>query len=148
MKKELISKSVKEVMIKELANLEDQRSLILDKFYSEPSSKEDDFDVMVEKYIHRIENFIKNASTADKEDMTCPFVIIGSNVEITDLHGKESYIFRIVSPLINETPANVNCVSYLSPLGEALLLKEVGDELDIAISSSVLKYKITGIWLM
>jgi transcription elongation factor GreA len=148
MKRKPISRSILSKMIKQLAELEEQKSLILDKYYSEPSAKRDDFEKMVEKYTRYIETYLKNVSVVDKTDNGCPFVAIDSNVEVVDMEDKESYTFRVVSPLIDEAPADVDCVSYLSPIGKALLLKEINDELHIATPSEVLKYKVTGIWLM
>jgi transcription elongation factor GreA len=148
MKKRFISKSTMERIVEGVTNLEEQKSVILDKYYSESSSKRDDFERLINKYISHIETFIKSASVVEKVETDCPFVTIGSNVEVIDLEENEAYTFRIISPLVDETPVNVDCVSYLSPIGKALLLKEVNDELDIKVSSQILKYKINGIWLM
>lgn len=148
MNKKVISKATMERIVKQLANLEDQKSIILKKYYSEPSEKRDKFKNMIQKYISYTENFLKNVSVVDEESVSFPFVTIDSNVEVIDLEEDESYTLRVVSPLIEETPVNVNCVSYLSPVGSALLLKEINDEINIEFSSQTLKYKINNVWLM
>lgn len=148
MNKKVISKATMERIVKQLADLEEQKSIILEKYYFDPSAKRDNFNKMIQKYISYTENFLRNVSVIEEENHSLPFVTIDSDVEVTDLEDQETYTLRIVSPLIEETPVNVNCVSYLSPVGSALLLREVNDEIDIEVSSQVLKYKINNIWIM
>lgn len=148
MNRKVISKTTMEKIVKQLTELEEQKSIILERYYSEPSSKRDNFNKMIQRYVSYTENFLKNVSVVDEDTSSLPFVTINSDVEVTDLEEQETYTLRIVSPLIEESPVNVNCVSYLSPVGAALLLKEVNDEIRIQVSSQVLKYKINNIWIM
>lgn len=148
MSKKVISKATMERIVKQLADLEDQRSIILERYYSAPSPKRDNFKMMIQTYISYTENFLRNVSVVDEDNTSIPFVTIDSDVEVIDMEDEETYTLRIISPLTDETPVNVNCVSYLSPVGSALLLKEVNDEIDIQVSSQVLKYKINNIWIM
>ena len=148
MKKKPVSKAILEIMIKQLTELEEQKTIVLDQYYAEPSSRRANFENMLAKYKVHLDTYIKNAIVLDGISSDCPFVLIGSHVEVLDMEENESYTFRVVSPLIDETTSKVDCVSYLSPIGRALLSKEVNDVFQIETPSQLLNYKVSGIWLM
>ena len=102
MNRKVISKTTMEKIVKQLTELEEQKSIILERYYSEPSSKRDNFNKMIQRYVSYTENFLKNVSVVDEDTSSLPFVTINSDVEVTDLEEQETYTLRIVSHLLKK----------------------------------------------
>ncbi|QGU96103.1 transcription elongation factor GreAB [Clostridium bovifaecis] len=148
MESKSLSKLIRETMIKNLVRLEEERQIVLEQYFPEPSLKRAKFEDGMDKYIQYVESFIKDATIDDKLNIYCPFVTIGSDVEVIDLEDNEVYIFRIISPLIDETLKDIDCISYLSPIGEALLLRKTNEEFQIKVPNGVINYRVNSIWIM
>jgi transcription elongation factor GreA len=74
-----------------------------------------------------------------------PYVIIGSEVDIIDTDCGETYKFKIVGS--RELNLEENCVSFLSPVGMALLLKKEGEVVTVNTPSGVYRYRVRSIML-
>jgi len=95
----------------------------------------------VEGRILTLENMIKHAvvSTPDRDN---PRIEFGDRVTLRNQDGKEE-VYHIVGSA--EANPNEGRISNESPVGQALLGKKVGDEVEINVPAGVLKLIITEI---
>ena len=94
---------------------------------------------LVEGRILTLANIIKHGvvSTPDRHN---PRIEFGDRVTVRNPDGKEE-VFTIVGS--TEANPSEGCISYESPVGQALLGKRVGDEVEVAVPAGVLKLTIT-----
>ncbi|MGI6031429.1 MAG: transcription elongation factor GreA [Eubacteriales bacterium] len=98
---------------------------------------------MVESRIVQLENMLKNAKVLDDEDITTDKVTIGSKVTVVDMEFDEEMEYA----LVGSTEANPaqGKISDESPLGQALIGRSVGEEIEVNAPIGVLMYRITHI---
>ena len=140
-----LSKTTFENLVKHLVEIEEGKKKLLEEYYPEQSTERNEIEMLVEDYIKRVEQLIINAIKSQTTDNKIPFVTIGSEVEIQDLFDQEIFKYRIVSPFRSSVSAGD--ISYLSPVGKALLLKKVGDEIEVKAPGGLFCYKIKSIQL-
>lgn len=94
----------------------------------------------VEGRILTLENLLKNAVvvTPEKGDR----VKIGSRVSVLTQDGKPE-TFTIVG--VAEADPSQGKISHQSPVGQALLGKRVGDEVEVKVPAGTLRFTVTGI---
>lgn len=132
-----------EKLVKQLVEMEEGKSKILDDYFPEPSTERTEMTAFIENYIEKVEQLIGNADKSETTDNDIPFVTIGSEVEIEDIIDKESFKYRIMSPFSGDI--NDGDISYLSPVGKSLLLKRIGDEIEVKAPGGVFQYIIKSI---
>ncbi|GAB7389021.1 hypothetical protein BSNK01_28590 [Bacillaceae bacterium] len=140
-----LSKAVFEKLVKHLVEVEEGKNKLVEQYYPEPSKERYDIERLIRDYINKVNQLIKNVNQSEMTDNRVPFVTIGSEVEIQDLDDQEVFKYRIVSPW--EETLREEDVSYLSPVGKSLLLKKVGDEIQVNAPGGVFRYKIKSILL-
>ncbi|BAF58722.1 hypothetical protein PTH_0541 [Pelotomaculum thermopropionicum SI] len=145
MVKVALSKTAFEYLVKHLVEIEEGKNKILEKFFPKPSKERNEFENLIENYIQRLDRLIRNASKSKIADNKVPFVTIGSEVEIQNLSEQEVYKYFIVNPFYSEV--REGHISFLSPVGKSLLLKKVGDEVEVKAPGGVFRYKIKSIRL-
>lgn len=143
----VLSRPVFDSLVRHLANIEEEKDRIMDEYYPNITKERDEFRSLLETYISEIEGVISNVKINESEISGCPFVTIGSIVEIEDLHSGDTERFRIVSPFRNKVNMNSNCASYLSPMGRALLMKKINDSVEIKTPAGKSAYSIKAIEL-
>ena len=94
----------------------------------------------VEGQIRELENTIKRAKMVEAANGNVLKVTIGDTVTIADVASSE----KINYTLVGSKEANIiqGKISIVSPMGQALFNKEIGDILEVNAPSGVLKYKI------
>ncbi len=82
-------------------------------------------------YIREIESFLESASVCCERN-ELPFVILGSVVEAQKIDTQERIKVRVMLPKESKLPdcENVEVHTCFSDLGNALLLKRVGDQVE------------------
>ncbi|NLK51703.1 MAG: GreA/GreB family elongation factor [Syntrophomonadaceae bacterium] len=135
-----------ENIIKHLVDLEDQREKLVEDFFPEPTRERNEFIEFLDDYIHQLELFLKECqhdSTPSYDQL--PFVIVGCEVDVYDLEYDEIFSFRIVPPFqYNVESQDVSC---FSPVGRALLLKKIGDIIEVKAPGGLFTYRIETIRL-
>jgi transcription elongation factor GreA len=126
-----ISRKVFEVLVKHLVDIEEKQVQLLDKYYPDITKEREAFEDLLNVYIKKIEGIICNAEVLDGEADKCPFIIIGSIVELENIDYNEIERYHIISPFESGIYSHIDFASFLSPVGKALLLKEVEDEISI-----------------
>ena len=135
-----LSNATFENLVKHLVEIEEGKKKLLEQYFPEPSKERYEFEKLFDDYVKQIEQLISNAKKSQDEDNKVPFVTIGSEVEVQDLSDQETFKYRIVSPF--HSGARDGDISYLSPVGKSLLLKRIGDEVEVNAPGGVFRYKI------
>jgi transcription elongation factor GreA len=136
------------MLIKHLIKVEEEKLSVLEKYYPVWTNERSSFQELLESYIKGIECIIYNGVEVNSHATdTCPFVIIGSQVELSDTYTHETENIQIVSPFTGEVNLDVVSASYLSPMGKAFLLKKVNDSVKVETPMGILNYKVENIIL-
>ncbi|MBE3588777.1 MAG: GreA/GreB family elongation factor [Thermoanaerobacteraceae bacterium] len=145
MAKVTLSKGAFENLVKHLAEIEKGKNKLIEQYFPEPSKERNEFEKLIKNYTKQLDQLIRNANMSPTEDSRVPFVTIGSEVEVQDLIEQKVFKYIIVSPFHSSTREGE--ASYLSPVGRSLLLKKVGDEVEVNAPGGVFRYKIKSIQL-
>jgi len=94
----------------------------------------------IEGRIVALENMLKNVRVIDDEDITTDRVSIGSTVKILDIEFDEELEYTIVGSA--EADPGQNKISNESPVGKALIGKQIGDIVDVNVPDGVIQFKI------
>ncbi len=107
--------------------------------FPETTREREQFSDFLEGYILKINHLINNTVTT-KNTKGFPFVTIGSKVKIKDLDSGETEELRLTTPF----PISIedDTISYLSPVGKALLLKKAGDVVEVAAPGGRFRYQV------
>ena len=89
---------------------------------------------MAEARIKYIESRMALYQVVDLDKLSGDKVIFGSTVEVEDVDTEESRTYTILGP--DEAEPAKGSISFLSPVGQALLGKEVGDEVSVVETTS------------
>lgn len=111
---------------------------------SEYHSAKDD-QAFMETRILTLEKMLTKARIVDESNLDLGTVSVGSTVILNDIEFAEKMEYKIVSPA--EADVLDNKISYESPLGKALLGKEVGSIIHVDAPMAVIKYELLEIKL-
>jgi transcription elongation factor GreA len=94
----------------------------------------------IEGKILELENTIKRAKVVEVSTESVLRITIGDVVTISDITSAE----KINYTLVGSKEANIKQgkISIVSPMGQALFNKQIGDILEVNAPSGILKYKI------
>lgn len=98
---------------------------------------------MAEARIKYIESRMALYQVVDLDKLRGDKVIFGATVEMEDVDSGEAKTYTILGP--DEADPTKGSISFLSPVGQALLGREVGDEVSVDIPRGRVTYEITGI---
>lgn len=98
---------------------------------------------MTEARIKYIESRMALYKVVDLDKLSGNRIVFGSTVTVVDVDTDTEKSFTILGP--DEADPNKGTISYLSPVGKALLGREVGDEVTINIPRGSVTYEVTGI---
>ena len=90
--------------------------------------------------IIQLENMLKNAVVVDESEIPTDKVSVGSIVKVMDYEFDEEVEYAIVGSA-EADPMNFK-ISNESPVGSALLVKKVGDVVEVTVPSGVSKFEI------
>jgi len=97
----------------------------------------------VEARIVQLENMLKNAKVIDNDDIDLTVVSIGTRVTVFDEEFEEEIEYSIVGS--TEADPDMFKISDESPVGRALIGKNVGETVDVETPGGVIKFKILSI---
>ncbi len=93
--------------------------------------------------IQEINNNLATSVIIDTKDLTDDKVVFGTTVTIEDLNTEEVTKYKLVGPF--ESDINENKISVTSPIGKALIGKEVGDEVRVRTPGGIREIEIVDI---
>lgn len=141
----ILTKPAFENLIQHLVNIENEKKELVERFFPRPSKERIKFRSLLDNYITGLDFLIKyKISVGEKSDNSFPFAIINCAIAVQDVKTNEKLKYKIVSPYTNK---KFNDVSFLSPVGMSLLMKEVGDDVTIETPGGKLQYNIQSIKL-
>ncbi|MBR5155395.1 MAG: transcription elongation factor GreA [Clostridia bacterium] len=97
----------------------------------------------VEARIVHLENMLKNAKVIDQDDIDLNKVSIGTRVKVYDLEFDEEIEYSIVGS--TEADPDLFKISDESPVGKALIGKNIDDVVDVETPGGAFKLKILSI---
>lgn len=121
-------------IIEEIKNARAQGDLSENAEYDAARDKQG----IVEDRIRELENLLQNIEIIDKTKLSKKSVSTGSRVLVQNLKTKKEDLIEIVSTL--ESDPFSNKISFLSPLGSALIGKELGAVVEVDAPT---KYKVS-----
>ncbi len=98
---------------------------------------------MLQANINDLHNKLSRAFMVDKTTMPNDRVVFGSKVRVLDLDLNEEEDFILVGP--GDEDYDQNKILLTSPIGQGLVGKKVGDEVEVPIPRGKLKLKIVEI---
>lgn len=97
----------------------------------------------IEGRIMEIQGRLSKCKLVDPSQSSFDHIVFGATVTVFDHQKDESLTFQIVGD--NEARITENTISYLSPLGKALLGKEEGDEVVVKAPKGDLTYEVESV---
>ena len=94
----------------------------------------------IEARIEEIEKILKNAEVVVEDEVDFDKINIGCSVLVYDKEFDEEIQFKIVGS--TEANSLEGKISNESPVGQALLGKKVGDEIQVETQAGVMEYKV------
>ncbi len=140
--KNLLSKKVYDYLTWHVDEIEKEQELLFKKLYADETLESINFEEFFNDYLNSIKDYLSLVSIGSGGKNSCPFVIIGSIVDVYDSDDMEDYQYRIVLPYSNQQDSSIDCASCLSPLGKSLLLKKEKENVSIQIPTGELHYSI------
>jgi transcription elongation factor GreA len=98
---------------------------------------------MLQARINDLQNKLSRAYIVDKTTLASDRVVFGSKVRVLDVDLNEEEDFVLVGP--GEEDYDQNKILLTSPIGQGLVGKKIGDEVEVPIPRGKLKLKIVDI---
>lgn len=98
---------------------------------------------MLQARINDLQNQLSRAYIVDKSSLSTDRAAYGLRVRVLDMDLSEEEDFILVGP--GEEDYDLNKILITSPIGQGLLGKRVGDEVEVKIPRGILKLKIVAI---
>lgn len=93
--------------------------------------------------IQELKNNLANSAIIDLKDLTDERVVFGATVTIEDINTEDITKYQLVGPF--ESDINENKISVTSPIGRALIGKEVGDTVKVKTPGGMRELEIVDI---
>ena len=97
----------------------------------------------IEARIEELEAILKNVEVVVEDEVDLDRINVGRTVKVYDVTFGEEIEFKIVGS--TEANSLEGKISNESPVGQALMGKEVGDVVDVETQAGVIQYKVLGI---
>lgn len=137
-----LTKPAYENLVKQLVELDEARDEIVR--YT-PDHNRNELLELIDEYIKRTETVLKETRLSDEASDHFPYAAIGSDLVLEDMETGGIYNYQLVAPYQSElVEEHISC---LSPLGRNLLLKEVGDVVEVKVPAGEYRYKVKSIIL-
>jgi len=100
-----------------------------------------------QSFIHgkmqEIENNLASSQIIDLKDLSDERVVFGATILIEDIQTGKEIKYQLVGPF--ESDINKNKISVTSPIGKAMIGKEVGDEVSFKAPGGIREFQIVDI---
>ena len=94
----------------------------------------------IEARIEELENILKNVEVVDEDEVDLDKINVGCAVKVYDITFDEEVDFKIVGS--TEANSLEGKISNESPVGHALIGKQVGDQIDVETQAGLMQYKV------
>lgn len=93
--------------------------------------------------IQEIENKLATSEIIDAKDLTNERIVFGSTVILEDIIREETIEYLLVGPY--ESDVDKSKISVTSPIGKALIGKEVGEEVSVKTPGGIRRFEVVEI---
>ena len=138
----LLSKKVYDYLTRHANEIAREQELLFKELYAEQTQESMNFEGFFKEYLSTINSYLSTVSVGSGGKNNCPFVIIGSIVDVHDSDDNEDYQYRIVLPYKKQPDTSIDYASCLSPLGKSLMFKSTEENINIQIPTNELHYVI------
>jgi len=142
-----ISRKVYDYLLRHIRHVEEAVDALEKEYFFDDVTEGINFKNFISDYISSVRDIIDNATIDDCIEIKCPFVVIGSVVEVEDLDDNYTCKYLITLPFTRHEEVKIDQASCLSPLGRALLLRRLDEKVDVRIPAGKLNYVIRSIHL-
>ena len=97
----------------------------------------------IEGRIMELKDKLGRAEVIDCTSVDCDRVVFGAVVSLVDLDTDEEVRYRLLGP--EEADVNNGSISVLSPIGQSIIAKEVGDEVTVKTPGGVRQFEVMDI---
>ena len=94
----------------------------------------------IEARIEELESILKNVEVVDEDEVDLDKINVGCAVKVYDITFDEEMDFKIVGS--TEANSLEGKISNESPVGHALIGKQVGDQIDVETQAGLMQYKV------
>lgn len=136
----MLSEVAFESLLRQLVDFEEGRNEMVEAMFRGSSQARDQFVELLDRYIARLDGLVRNAGRSNEAGRTIPFVTIHSEVDLTDLQTGETLHVSLINPF--DSGAECNEISFVSPMGRAMLMREPGDEITVNAPGGMFPYRI------
>ena len=136
---------VYEDLLAHLVDFEERRSRIIDEYFPEYNKQREEFEKLISSYISALDETVRDVLFSEDAGNDFPFVCLYSEVEIEDIDEAETFKYKIISP--DNGYISNECITFLSPMGKALLCKKVKDTVSVNTPSGIYRYRIKSVRL-
>lgn len=141
MKNFVFPEIVYEGLTQHLIDMEENKNSIIEDLSLKQAGE--NFILAFKTYLNELQQILHNAAKSSAPDNSTPLITVGSKVRLSNIDNSKEYIFHIVSP--SHKRSNTNVISCISPVGKSLLLKRVGDIVEVEAPGGIFKYKVESI---
>jgi transcription elongation factor GreA len=131
------------LLLANLQEIEEGFNEIIDEFFNKPSKETTGLKRLLHEYVRFLDSVLGNITIDANAANDFPYVVVGGEVVVEEVGSGETYCYRLISPHKNDI--GFGEVSFLSPMGQALLLKKVNDRLIVEAPGGNYEYKILSI---
>lgn len=141
-----LTKQAHEKMLAHLVDIEERKVLIADEYYREMDEERISFISLLDKYITLLDKTLRKTEISEEAYNEFPFVSIYSEVRVSEPDTGEGYSYKIIPPEADDLQ-KADEITYLSPVGKALMLRKSGDTVVIKAPQGEYSIKIESIKL-
>jgi transcription elongation factor GreA len=98
---------------------------------------------VIEGRISQLQGVIARARVVDVSKINSEKIVFGATVKLNDPEKEASFTYKLVGE--EEADFKENKISYISPLGKALIGKEVGDTIIVKAPKGNVEYEVEAI---
>ncbi len=142
----VLSQEAFEKLLKSIVDFEEDFRDIVNDYYPHPTQERADILQLAAEYVKKFNKALEHVTFQEQSEKHFPFVVIGSEVEIQDIDHDETFKYKIVAP--SERDIVNDYISFLSPVGMALLMKEEGETVAVNTPGGVYRYRVKSIALL
>ncbi len=99
----------------------------------------------LEARIGHLKGTLATAEVIDCKEQSCDRVVFGVKVRLENIDTGEEVVYQLVGP--DESDVQKGRISVTSPIGQALIGKEEGDEVEVRTPGGIRSYEILEIFL-
>jgi transcription elongation factor GreA len=140
-----LTKDAFDSIVANLLEIEEGFNALFEEFFPEPTPEAEETKQKLKSYLERMDETLRNITIDATAKNEFPFVIINSEVMVEEAGSQGIYRYKLVSPLKDRS--EIYEISFLSPMGKALFLKKVNENIVVEAPGGNYQYKVLSVRL-